>query len=363
MKGHAEQLAKVKEEFKIMRSLALGKLQWAPLCRQKFSRRRALMTNPWLLGSIPETEMRKRQKFTVLTLTSDESKQQLTIVNRKCLPVQLIALIIFFAPSASRADESSRESTSDIDLVAASQNPLASLITLPFQNNMGVLENGDIFNVMNIQPVIPFEIGENWNLITRTIIPLIGVENAPPGVDTFSLGDIQQSLLFSPRNPRDPSTLFGFGPIISYPTATESALGSEQFGVGPSMVGVFFRGPWVFGLIANHVASVSGKDGRPDLNRTALQPFVNYNLDDGWFLQSAPFITADWSADSNDRWTLPIGGGIGRTYAIGSQPVSTVVSAFYNVEHPTGQPEWTFRFQFNFLFRVSLTASLRADKF
>lgn len=260
---------------------------------------------------------------------------------------------VFAEPTSSEptSEPMSTDTEYDLDsLVMASQNPLASLITLPFQNNTGILENGDIFNVLNIQPVIPFALGDDWNLITRTIIPLIGVENAPPGVDSFSMGDIQQSLLFSPRNPRDPSTLFGFGPIISYPTATESALGSEQFGVGPSMVAVLFRDQWVYGVIANHVFSVSGAEDKAELNRTVLQPFVNYNLNDGWFLQSAPFITADWSADSNERWTLPVGGGFGRTYTIGKQPVSTVVSAFYNAEHPSGQAEWSFRFQFNFLF-------------
>jgi len=266
-------------------------------------------------------------------------------------PARIIASIILLAPSTSRAEQPLEASSSPAeDLVVASQNPLASLITLPFQNNMGILENGDIFNVLNVQPVIPLQLGEDWNLITRTIIPLIGIENAPPGVDSFSMGDIQQSLLFSPRNPRDPSTLIGFGPILSYPTATENALGSEQFGLGPSAVAVLIRGPWVYGIIANHVFSISGKNGKPDLNRTVLQPFVNYNMEDGWFLQSAPFATADWSANSSDRWTIPVGGGLGRTYSIGSQAVSTVVSAFYNVEHPTGQPEWTIRFQFNLLF-------------
>jgi hypothetical protein len=254
-------------------------------------------------------------------------------------------------PPKAAAETVPNESGSAADsLVVDSQNPLASLITLPFQNNMGVLENGDIFNVLNVQPVIPFELGDHWNLITRTIVPVIGIEDPPPGVNTWSIGDIQQSLFLTPRAPKDPGTLIGFGPILSYPTATDDALGAEQFGVGPSTVVVLIRGPWVYGLIGNHVFSVSEEDGKPDLNRTVLQPFVNYNMADGWFLQSAPFMTVDWSSDSGERWTVPVGGGLGRTYSIGSLPVSTVVSAFYNIERPTGQPEWTFRFQFNFLF-------------
>lgn len=193
--------------------------------------------------------------------------------------LQSISAIIILVPCAVAADDTTGgPDVSSESLVVASQNPLASLITLPFQNNMGLLQNGDIVNVLNVQPVIPFELGDYWNLITRTLVPVIGIEDPPPGVNTWSIGDIQQSLFLTPRTPKDPGTLIGFGPILSYPTAADDALGSEQFGVGPSTVVVLIRGPWVYGLIGNHVFSVSGEDGKPDLNRTVLQPFVNYNM-------------------------------------------------------------------------------------
>lgn len=236
------------------------------------------------------------------------------------------------------------------DLSRAAQNPVADLITLPFQNNLNFLEEDqDVLNVLNIQPVLPIRLSQGWNLITRTIIPVIHLEDPPGDFDDWGLGDINQSFFFSPVKPSFGRIIWGFGPIVSYPSATEDIYGTDQWGIGPSFVGLAMTGPWVFGFLANQTWGFAGPD-RGELNRFVIQPFANYNFGDGWFLQTSPFISANWKAESGEQWTVPVGGGIGRTFRIGPQPVTAIVSSFYNVERPTGGPQWTLRMQLNLLF-------------
>ena len=236
------------------------------------------------------------------------------------------------------------------DLVRAAQNPVATMISLPFQNNMQRLENGATLNSLLIQPVIPFRINEDWNLVTRTILPVIGLSAPPNGVQRWALGDIQQSYFFSPNQFSNASQVWGAGPVVSFPTASSTAYGSGKWGLGPSFVGVQFSGPWVFGGLLNNIWSVAGDSDRKTVSQMSFQPFINYNYSDGWFLQSAPLITADWKASGGNKWTVPVGGGGGRTFRIGTQPVTTILTAFYNVERPDGGPKWNVRFQMTFMF-------------
>jgi hypothetical protein len=234
-------------------------------------------------------------------------------------------------------------------LARASQNPVANLISLPLQNNFLFQEDtGDLLYNLNVQPVVPFNLNEDWNLITRTIIPFFAVENAPAGFDSVGLGDINTSLFFSPA--KSGRLIWGAGPILSFPTATDDLFGSGKWSAGPAAVALTMRGPWVFGALANNVWSYAGDDDRRSVNALLVQPFVNYNLSQGWFLVSAPVITADWNASSDERWTVPLGAGVGRVFPIGRQPVNMSLQAFYNVEHPSGGPEWSLRFNLQFLF-------------
>jgi hypothetical protein len=246
-------------------------------------------------------------------------------------------------------------------LAKQSQNPIANLISLPLQLNvhLGVGPDDDEVYVLNVQPVIPFELSEDWNLITRTIVPLISTgdvfEGLPetPGGDgrdsASGLGDVNFSAFFSPRDTG--SLTWGVGPAVSLPTATDDVLGSGKVSLGPTGVVVWTEGPWVLGGLARQVWSVAGDSDRDSVSQTVIQPFVNYNLDDGWYLVSAPVITANWSApDSGDRWMVPLGGGAGRTFRIGSQPVNVGLHAYYNIERPDFGPDWSLRFVFQFLF-------------
>lgn len=238
------------------------------------------------------------------------------------------------------------------EMAKAAQNPVADLISLPFQNNtnFGFGPDDDIQNVLNIQPVIPFHLSENWNLITRTIVPLINQPEVVQGTgDEFGLGDINFTAFFSPKNPTK-GIIWGAGPIFAFPTATDEKLGSEKWSLGPSAVALTIQGPWLFGALINNVWSFAGDDDRDDVNAMLVQPFVNYNLPNGWYLVSSPIITANWEAASGNTWLVPLGGGVGKIFRIGNQPVNAQIQAFYNVEKPELVGDWTLRFQLQLLF-------------
>ncbi len=234
------------------------------------------------------------------------------------------------------------------ELARSAQNPIASLISLPFQNNTnfdaGPLEKTQ--NIMNIQPVWPFGLNENWNLITRTILPVISQPAFTPSQDRENgLGDTLFTAFLSPRN--SGQWIWGVGPALLLPTSTDDRLGAGEWGAGPSAVILTIRGPWVVGSLFNNVWSFTGDT---EVNLFTWQYFVNYNLDDGLYLTSAPIITANWEADSDNTWTVPFGGGVGKIFRIGKQPINSSISAYYNVEKPDSGAEWQLRLQVQFLF-------------
>jgi len=239
----------------------------------------------------------------------------------------------------------------DTDLAKKTQNPVADLISVPLQSNFnfGVGPHKSLQYVLNVQPVVPIRLTEDVNLITRTILPLIYQPELAPGVgDVFGLGDIQLSLFLSPA--KSGSIIWGVGPVFQFPSASDDALGAGKWAAGPTAVALTIQGPWVFGALANNLWTFAGDSKRPDFNQVLIQPFVNYNLPGGWYLTSSPVITANWQADSANRWTLPIGAGAGKIFRIGKQPLNAQLGAYYNAERPKGGPDWTLRFQLQFLF-------------
>lgn len=246
---------------------------------------------------------------------------------------------------------SAAQPASEEDLAKETQNPVSDLISVPFESNFnfGVGPNDDLQYILYVQPVVPFRLSEDWNLITRTIIPLIDQPELGPGVgDVFGLGDIQLSQFLSPA--KSGALIWGIGPIFQFPTATDDALGSDKWSAGPTAAALTIRGPWVAGAVVNHLWSFAGDDDRADVNQTLIQPIVNYNLPGGWFLSSVPYITANWETDGDDRWTVPIGIGVGKVHRFGTQPVSLDLGAYYNVVRPDDAAEWTLRFRINLLF-------------
>lgn len=246
--------------------------------------------------------------------------------------------------SLARAEEPSAG-----DLAKAAQNPIASMISLPIQNNLnfGVGPYSRVQDVLNIQPVIPISLNDDWNLITRWIVPVISQPALSIGGEReFGLGNINPSFFFSPKQPTG-GIIWGIGPTILLPTSTDRTLGKAVWGAGPAAVALTISGPWVVGGLVSQVWSF---DEDRTVNLTTIQPFVNYNFHGGWYLTTSPVITANWKAKSGDRWTLPIGGGFGRVFKVGRQPVNLQLAAYYNAVTPSGGSSWQVRTQLQFLF-------------
>jgi hypothetical protein len=272
--------------------------------------------------------------------------------------LSLAFLILGWFLSALMTPAGAQEKSTS-DLAAAAQNPIANMISLPLQNNtyFGVTKDDKVANVLNIQPVYPINAGD-WNVITRTIVPIIhipdptsGIEQIPnserPGSAT-GLGDINFAAFLSPAQPG--GLIWGIGPTLTVPSATDDEIGSEKWSAGPTAVALMSPKPWLFGALVKNLWSFAGESDRDNVNQFLVQPFVNYNLDDGWYLVSSPIITANWEADSGDRWSVPVGGGFGKIFRIGKQPMNAQVQSFYYAESPHLGPDWALRIQIQFLF-------------
>lgn len=234
-------------------------------------------------------------------------------------------------------------------LAKQTQNPVADLISLPLQLNSnfkaGLREKTQ--TVFNIQPVIPEHLDEDWNWIHRTIIPVIGQPSFAPGSGgTTGLGDIIYQGFLSPAHPE--GAIWGVGPAITAPTSNDDRLGNHEWAAGPAFVVLTMDGPWVYGGLVNHQWSL---ESTSRTNLTTLQPFVNYNFEGGWYLTSAPILTANWDADHGSNvWTVPVGGGGGRLFRVGDQAMNLSLQAFTNVERPERAPRWSTRLQLSLLF-------------
>ena len=248
------------------------------------------------------------------------------------------------------------------DLAKASQNPIGNMISLPFQNNtsFGIGPNDAKSNSLLIQPVYPTSLSSNWNLINRGIVPLIYRQEVVPGTGSAAgLGDISYTGFISPAKPG--KIIWGVGPAFIFPTAQEERFASDKWSAGAGVVILSMPGNWVLGGLVQNVWSFAGDDDAADVNQMLIQPIINYNFNKGWYFTSVPVITANWEADSDNRWTIPVGGGFGRIMHWGKQAVDLQTQAFYNVEKPIplaaqginldNQGEtWTLRLQLKFLF-------------
>ena len=240
---------------------------------------------------------------------------------------------------------------SDADLAKAAQNPIGDMISLPVQNNtsFGLGEFDRTQNVLNIQPVYPFSMNEKWNIVTRTIAPIISQPHFASATEsTTGLGDINFTAFFAPKAPG--KIIWGAGPAILLPTATDDLIGTRKWSIGPSIVALTSTGPWLAGVLVNNVWSVAGADDRADVNQMLVQYFINYNMSSGWYLVSAPIITANWEADPDFRWIVPFGGGLGKIVHLGKLPINMNVQGYYNAERPEGAADYSVRFQIQLMF-------------
>jgi hypothetical protein len=239
------------------------------------------------------------------------------------------------------------------ELAKLAQNPVGNLISVPFQNNtnynVGPLNGNQ--NILNIQPVIPIEISPEWNIITRTIVPVISQPKLSQDSERKNgIGDTAFTAFLSPAKPGQ--WIWGVGPIVQIPTNTSDELGNKNWGLGPSFVVLHLDhgSPWVYGILLNNVWSLSSSKQGGSYNNGLIQPFVNYNFKGGLYLTTAPIATVDWKADSGQQWTVPFGGGVGKIFHLGRLPVNTQLSAYYNVVHPDNGANWQLRAQVQLMF-------------
>jgi len=254
---------------------------------------------------------------------------------------------VMAAAGPARADMSAEE------LAKLAQNPVGNVISLPFQNNTNLNfgpEKGTQ-NILNIQPVFPISVGPDWNIITRTILPVIWNPSLGPGDSaTSGIGDLQFTAFLSPAKPGE--LIWGVGPIVQAPTNSNAELGNKNWGLGPSVVLLHLAkgSPWVYGVLVNNLWSLTSDKQGGSYNNGLMQPFVNYNFPGGLYLVSAPIITANWKAEGSQRWTVPLGGGVGKIFHFGKLPVNTQISAYYNVARPDYGANWQIRAQMQFMF-------------
>jgi hypothetical protein len=268
----------------------------------------------------------------------------------------LLITILAVAPLAARAEDSSVNLNaaapgpdSDAALAKQLQNPVAALISVPFQNNVdfGIGANKVDRYLLNIQPVIPFSLNAQWNLISRTIAPIINLPSVAPGVPSqFGLGDMTESLFLSPTASFH-GIILGAGPIFLLPTATEKALGAGKFGIGPTVVALTQRKGFTYGILANQLWSVAGGAGRPAVNATYLQPFLSYTWSTGTSLTVNTESTYDWTAR---QWTVPVNLLVSQVMKIGRQPVSLSLGGREYAVRPSGGADWGIRFVVTCLF-------------
>ncbi len=236
----------------------------------------------------------------------------------------------------------------DADLAKQLANPISSLISLPIQSNFdfGVGPGDGTRWTTNIQPVIPLSISGDWNLISRTILPVIDQQGTVPGggADASGLGDVVQSLFFSPK---EGSPIWGVGPVFLVPTATDSLLGTEKWGIGPTAVVLKQVGPWTYGALANHLWDVAGDDSRNSINATFLQPFVAYITPTKTTFTLNTEATYDWQ---NEQWTVPINLAVSQLAKIGGAPVQFQLGGRYYVETADYGPDWGLRFAVTLLW-------------
>jgi hypothetical protein len=264
---------------------------------------------------------------------------------------RLLAAASFAAAMLAAAPAAAEMSAEELAKLA--QNPVGNLISVPFQNNTNLNFGPDkgTQNILNIQPVIPISVNDEWNIITRTILPVIWNPSLGPFDDaTSGIGDTQFTAFLSPAKPG--AWIWGAGAIVQIPTNSNSELGNKNWGLGPSFVVLHLEhgDPWVYGVLINNVWSLSSSQQGGSFNNGLIQPFVNYNFPEGFYLTSSPVLTVDWKADSGQQWTVPLGGGVGKIFHFGKLPVNTQLSAYYNVVRPDDGANWQIRVQVQFMF-------------
>jgi hypothetical protein len=282
--------------------------------------------------------------------------------NRKQIAGLALALLIgvTFAQPAYSAEAvassvAAQQLAENVDAEALAKklaNPVAALISVPFQlnydTNIGPDDDGDRWT-LNIQPVIPFSLSDDWNLISRTILPVVSQDNIFSGAGSQTgIGDIVQSIFFSPKEPTNSGWIWGAGPILLFPSGSDDLLTTDKWGAGPTAVALKQHGPWTYGGLVNHIWSYAGEKDRSDINATFLQPFVTYTTKSGVSITAFTESTYNWDSE---EWAVPLVMMVTKVTKIGGQMFSFGGGVRYWAESSDGGPEgWAGRLVFTLMF-------------
>jgi hypothetical protein len=262
----------------------------------------------------------------------------------------LSAIGLLCAASSVFAQQAAAGGDAAAELAKKLSNPIAALISVPIKMNWdtGIGAADADRTTLLVQPVIPFDLNSDWNLISRTIVPIIRAQSPVVGGKTESgVGDVLQSLFFSPKAPTSSGWIWGAGPVLLLPTASNNAVGGQKWGAGPTAVFLKQDSGWTYGLLTNHVWSFAGSSNRADVSATFLQPFLSFTNKTYTTFGLNTESTYDWK---NSQWTVPINLTVSQLVKFGSQPVSFTAGYRNYVEKPVGGPNWGLSFSVTFLF-------------
>jgi hypothetical protein len=273
------------------------------------------------------------------------------LISKMALIAALVGSLHAGEPATQTATSGPVSGATDAaELAKQLQNPVAALISVPLQNNFdfGAGLDGDGFQYkLNIQPVIPISLSADWNLISRTILPVIDQEDIIGETSQSGIGDITQSFFLSPQKPTKSGWIWGAGPVFLLPTATDELLGTEKWGAGPTAVVLKQVNGWTYGALANHIWSFAGEDERQDVNATFIQPFLAYTTKTQTTFTLNSESTYDWE---EEQWTVPLNLTVSQLVKFGKMPVQLQFGGRYYAESPDNGPEWGLRAGITFLF-------------
>lgn len=271
-----------------------------------------------------------------------------TLRNRARVFLYLISAVLAMMIRTADAE-------SELNLAKSTQNPLAvnaeaRHYTLPFVNysnfDNGISENTQ--NILDLKPVLPFPLSTNYDLILKTIIPITHQASGTGNGYINGIGDINPTAFVTPS--MNSRLLWGLGPTLVLPTATNKALGAGKFSIGPELALIAMPDVWTFAILTYNIWSVAGPSDRPSINQFSFQYYITYNFQNGWYLTTQPNITSNWLAPTDDMWTVPIGAGAGRLFSIGHQPINFSIQGYRNIIRPSAGPDWTLQLTLEFLF-------------
>lgn len=261
----------------------------------------------------------------------------------------LVALSLAASLAAAQETAPADEAARNAELAQKLANPVANLISMPLQNNFdfGYGPAESMRYLLNVQPVIPFSVSDDWNLITRTIVPIISQGSPVSGGEDFGgFGEILQSFFLSPKEPVGGWILAG-GPVLGWNTASDERLGTGKWTLGPTVLALRQESGWTYGVLANHLWSIGGNDARADVSATFVQPFLSYTTKTQTTLAINTESSYDWE---NEQWTVPLNVTVAQLFKVGSQIMQFQFGPRVYVEKPDGGPEWGLRAVLTLLF-------------